>query len=557
MNVATDNPVSNQVAATTDAFAAPDRVVDAIVIGAGMGGLYAVKRLRQDGLSVAAFEGASDVGGVWLHNSYPGARVDIEAYYYCFFDSEIYPSWKWTDRYPAQTELLAYLRHYADHYQLRDAYEFSTRVDGLQWNPVAQRWLARTNTGESVAASHVVLATGQLSHSRKLPFPGVEKFAGKWFETSHWPSEPTDLAGKRVAVIGTGSSGVQVATEVAKIADSLHVFQRTPNYVVPSQNAPIDADKYAASASDLPGLWDAVMRTPAGYVAPTISEPAVEMTPEQQRRRLEAVWAFGGLAMTFAFPDQRTNWDVNAVVSDFVRAKIRDAIEDPSLADVLEPRDYPLGTRRLCVCNGYYETYNRGNVHLVNLKNEPIVEVTESGIRTAAGEYEFDVIVSALGFDAFTGAVDAIDIRNERGETPAESWVEGPHCYLGLLLHGFPNLYFLTGPGSPSVLANFNVHNVFHVDFVSDLISQMKERGLGAVQPTVAAQAAYKAFTQQGTENLLRKQVDNYMTHVNPDGSRFFVPFAAGWSAYVEIANEVRANGYATLEFESALAQVR
>lgn len=552
MNVANDDLAEAPPNRYGDELPTPHRVVDAIVIGAGMGGLYAVKRLREDQLSVAGFEGAPDVGGVWLHNSYPGARVDIEAYYYCFLDPEIYPNWSWTDRYPAQPELLAYLQHYADRYDLRSSFSFSSWVNGLTWIPQTQQWLARTSTGETVAGTHVILTTGQLSRARKLTFTGVGNFAGAWFETSHWPDRPLDLTGKRIAVIGTGSSGVQVITEVAKVAKSLHVFQRTPNYVVPSQNAPIDPEKYSRLASDLTGLWDAAMRTPAGYLAPFVSEPAIAMTPEQQRRRLEEVWRFGGLAMTFAFPDQRTSWEVNDLVSDFVREKIRESIDDPMLADVLEPRDYPVGTRRLCVCNGYYETYNRENVSLVDLRAEPIVAVTERGLKTTAEEYQFDVIISALGFDAFTGAIDAIDIRNERGESPRESWVEGPHCYLGLMLHGFPNLYFITGPGSPSVLANFNVHNVFHVDFVSDLVSHMRTGALGAVQPSAVAQTAYRDFTQRETENLLRKQVDNYMTHVNQDGTRFFIPFAGGWSAYADIANEVRASGYASLEFQPA-----
>jgi cation diffusion facilitator CzcD-associated flavoprotein CzcO len=554
MSETADSMVERRTDGASMPLPTPDRDVDSVVIGAGMAGLYAIKKLRSEGQSVLAFEGADDVGGVWLHNGYPGARVDIEAYYYSFYDPEIYPAWTWTDRYPSQPELLAYLRNYADYFDLRPAISFSTRVTAMGWDADTQRWIVTTDAGQVVAARHVVLATGQLSEARALPFPGVSDFAGQWLETSHWPREKVELAGKRVAVIGTGSSGVQAITEVAKVAASLHVFQRTPNYVVPSQNAPIDQAKYRELASDLPALWDDVMRTPAAYLAPTIATPAKEISEEQRLHRLEEIWEFGGLSMTFAFPDQRSDAEVNAVVSDFVRARIRQSIDDPALADILEPRDYPLGTRRLCVCNGYYETYNRDNVNLVNLRQEPIVAVIEDGIKTAAQEYEFDVIISALGFDAFTGAIDGIDIRNEHGEKPSESWDRGPSCYLGLMLNGFPNLYFLTGPGSPSVLVNFNAHNVFHIDYVADLMGHMQDNELASVQPSAVAQEAYRELSQQGTDNLLRKHVDNYMTHVNDDGSRFFIPFSAGWSTYVDIANDVKANGYSTLEFEPVRA---
>ena len=523
--------------------------VDAVVIGAGIGGLYAVRRLAADGLSVIGFDSARDVGGVWLHNGYPGARVDIEAYYYCFFDPEIYGQWQWSMRYPPQAELLAYLQHYADHYGLRRYFHFNTRVEQLHWQPDTKRWQVRSDTGVTVHARHVVLATGQLSQSRRLPFDGVADFAGQWLETSHWPAEPVDLTGKRVAVIGTGSSGAQVIAAIAGQVESLHVFQRTPNYVVPSQNAPIDQDRYQRYSKNLDGLWDEVMKTGVAYLAPTSDVPASAMTAEQQQQRLDDQWSFGGLSMTFAFPDQKTDWKTNELVSDYVRAKIRAAIDDPALADKLEPRDYPIGTRRLVVCNGYYEAFNQDNVHLVDLRSESITRVTSTGIETSSGLVEVDVIISALGFDAFTGALDAIDIRNEDGRRPTEGWERGPHAYLGLMVHGFPNLYTLTGPGAPSVLVNFNVHNVFHGNYVADLISYMDARGYDTVQATREAQDLWHEQTQHAAEGLLRKQVKNYMVHVNDDGSRVFIPYAGGWSNYTEIANRIAGEGYSGFAF--------
>lgn len=523
--------------------------VDAVVIGAGIGGLYAVRKLAADGLSVLGFDSAPDVGGVWRHNRYPGARVDIEAYYYSFFDPEIYPTWQWSMRYPPQPELLAYLQHYADHYGLRQFFRFSTRVQAMQWEPQTNRWLVRTDSGATVYARHVVMATGQLSKSRQLPFAGVEDFKGLWLETSHWPDEPVDLTGKRVAVIGTGSSGAQVIAAIAGQVESLHVFQRTPNYVVPSQNSPMDQDRYRKLSENLGELWDQVMKTGVAYLAPTTEVPASAMSSEQQLKRLEDQWAFGGLSMTFAFPDQKTDWQTNDLVSNFVRGKIRGAIDDPALADKLEPRDYPIGTRRLVVCNGYYEALNQDNVHLVDLRTDSIDRMTATGIETSAGFHEVDVIISALGFDAFTGALDSIDIRNAEGQSPTDGWERGPHAYLGLMVHGFPNMYVLTGPGSPSVLVNFNVHNVFHVDYVANLISFMDENHHESVEPTLEAQDEWHTHTQEAADGLLRKQVKNYMVHVNEDGSRVFIPYSGGWSKYVDIVTHIADEGYSGFTF--------
>jgi cation diffusion facilitator CzcD-associated flavoprotein CzcO len=525
--------------------------VDAVVIGAGLGGLYAIKRLRADGLSVRGFEAAAGVGGVWLHNAYPGARVDIEAYYYSYLDPEFYKTWKWVERYPSQPEILAYLKEYARFYDLEKHFKFSTRAEKIHWNETNQRWLVEAKGSKPVLATHVVLASGQLSQSRPIPFPGSESFRGQWLETSHWPSEPVDLKGKRVAVIGTGSSGVQVASAVAKVAGSLHVFQRTPNYVVPSQNGPIDQELYAKFADNVEVLKESVMNTGAAYIAPSSDRPARDLTDEQINDRLQEQWNFGGLALTFAFPDQRTDPAVNEKVSTFVRNKIREQINDPALADRLEPAHYPIGTRRLCVCNDYYATYNRPNVELVDARDESIVSITEDGVKTSHRELEFDVIISALGFDAFTGALDSLDIKNSKNEHPADYWKEGPNAYLGLMQHGFPNLHILTGPGSPSVLVNFNVHNVFHVDFVADLIGHMKKNQLQVVEASKQAQESWREHSQEIASNLLRKKVDNYMVHVNEDGSRFFVPYSGGWKNYVGILKEVQSSGFEGFEFDA------
>ena len=388
------------------------------------------------------------------------------------------------------------------------------------------------------------------AESKHVPFPGVEDFAGEWLETAHWPNRPVSFAGKKVAVVGTGSSGVQAITEIAQEAESLHVFHRTPNYVVPSQKSPLDIEKYERLASDLPGLWSEVNQTPAGYLLPVGQLPATDLTPAQQRERMQIQWDFGGLAMNYCFPDQKTDLATNELVSDFVREKIKETVLDAEKFDILEPKDYPIGTRRLAVCNGYYESYNRANVNLVDLKRDQIQKITRTGIQTSDATYEFDVIVSALGFEAFTGPIDAIEIQGvDPDVTIKQLWAAGPSCYLGLMVPNFPNLYFLTGPGSPSVLANFNVHNVYHVDYVAEMMREMERNGHASAQAQVQDHEAYKELTQRYTGDLLRRKVNNYMVHVNEDGSRFFVPFAGGWQTYVDLLTKVAAEGYPGILF--------
>jgi cation diffusion facilitator CzcD-associated flavoprotein CzcO len=393
------------------------------------------------------------------------------------------------------------------------------------------------------------MCTGQLSAPRQPDFPGLEDFAGEWVQTSRW--RPVAIEGRRVGVIGTGSSGVQTITAVAPLAEHLHVFQRTAHYSVPARNRLADEDRYQRIADKVPDVWDEILRTPGGLTLPPVFGKAADYSPEQQQAILEERWAFGGQVILATFADQATNAESNRLVVDFVRRKSRERIADPALAGKLLRYSYPIGTRRICIDTGYYEVFNRPNVTLVDVREDPIERITPTGIRLRSGEQaELDTIIFALGFRAFTGALDAAGIVNGHGVRPSEHWARGPRTYLGLTTVEFPNLFLPTGPGSPSVLANMNMGNVVHLDFVADLIGHMDQHGYATVEPTPAAVESWCDYVAGFAASLLRLRHDNYMVHVNADdGSRVFMPFAGGMGTYVERLREVAASGYRGFAF--------
>lgn len=524
---------------------------DVIVIGAGAGGIYAVHRIAERGMTVLGLERAPDVGGVWYHNRYPGARVDVEAYHYCFLDPDLYAKWTWTERYPSQPEILSYLRFAADEYGIRPFYRFSTWMTGATWDPAAGHYVVRTDDGATYTCRFLIMATGQLSRSRTPSFAGLETFEGRWVQTSEWPDEEVAVDGQRVGVFGTGSSGVQVIPQLAKRAARLTVFQRTANFSVPAQNGPVDAEKYAAIAGDVDAEWRTMRASPIASDVPLPTANAADLSPAEQRAELEACWARGGHSMNAVFADQARDYAANTLVADFVRAKVRDVLDDPKRADVLLPTEYPIGSRRLCVDTGYYEAYNRDNVEIVNLKTDPVERITPRGVLTRSGrEHELDLIVFALGFDAFTGALAGANIRNEKGQSPTDLWSRGPRTYLGLMTHGFPNLFLLTGAGSPSVLANMILGNMQHVDFVTDLIAHMDAHGFHEVDATIDAEDDWGREVEAAASDLIRLEVDNYMVHVNvDDGSRVFIPYAGGFHRYVAHCERVVAEGYTGFAF--------
>jgi cation diffusion facilitator CzcD-associated flavoprotein CzcO len=516
-----------------------------------MGGIYAVHRFAEQGLSVLGFEAAADVGGVWYHNRYPGARVDVEGFYYCyFFDPQLYQEWEWSERYPSQAEILGYLNHVADRYELRQHFRFNTWVTDAVWDPDRNRYTVTTDSGESYTARYLVMTTGQLSKPRKPAFDGLDDFDGEWVQTSVWPDRHVELAGKRVGVIGTGSSGVQAVSEIAKTAAELVVFQRTANYSVPARNGPMDRDKYRSHAAQVEETWQEVVGNAAGSVMPMWAGPIADFDDQERARLLEERWEYGGHTMNAVFSDQGTSMEANTVVADFVRSKIRQIVEDPAVAEKLLPVEYPIGSRRLCVDTGYYDTFNRDNVTLVDVKADPIQRITPDGIATRDRHHPLDVIVFALGFNAFTGALDNIRIRNEHGRHPTDNWKRGPHTYLGLMTVDFPNLFIVTGPGSPSVLANMIVANVQHIDFIAECFAHMADRGFTRVEPLESAQSEWTAHVAEVSNKLLRLNVENYMVHVNEDGSRVFMPYAGGMGVYARRCNEVIANGFEGFEFK-------
>jgi cation diffusion facilitator CzcD-associated flavoprotein CzcO len=534
----------------TPARSSADGHFDVIVVGAGSGGIYAVHRLAQQGLTVLGIEAGGGVGGVWYHNRYPGARVDVDSLEYSYqFSAAIARQWTWTERYAAQPDLAAYFGFVADSLDLRRRFLFDTRVTKAIWDPARRAWQVSTNSRLELSCRYLVMTTGNLSAARRPSFPGLGRFRGQLAQSSHWPEEEVSLRAKRVGVIGTGSSGVQVATALASQVDQLYVFQRTANYSVPAQNRLLDASAQQRRAERLAEERQALLGRPAGTSILRPEHPARCYSPAEQQALLDRQWLHGGQGMTAVFSDQGVDPAANQIVSEFARNKIREIIKEQELAEVLCPR-YPIGTRRLILDTGYYGIFNQDNVTLVNLASDPLVEVTASGVRTRSNLYELDVIVCALGFNAFSGALIEAGIANHDGVTFAETWAEGPRTILGLMSSQFPNLFLPTGAGSPSVLVNMILLNEFHIDWIADCICYLEQRGHSTIVPTRDGEELWTAEVAEASARLLRRQVDNYMVHVNQNGSRIFMPYAGGLDRYVPRALQVAESGYSGFRLE-------
>lgn len=523
---------------------------DVVIVGAGMAGIYGVIRLRRAGFSVLCVEAASDVGGVWFHNNYPGSRVDLESDTFCyFFDEVLYKEWNWSERYAPQSEVLEYLRHVADRFEVRKDTWLDTRVVSAQWLTAEDRWRIETEGGDVITPRFLISAAGQLSRPRDPDVPGLADFAGDWYQTSRWPNEPVDLTGKRVGVIGTGSSGVQTITEVAKTAGHLTVFQRTPHYSMPANNRAPDLSRRARLRERFPDLWHDLAQTHFGGFLPPPAGSASDFSIEDQYALMQQRWDFGSQAMNGVFTDQGTNEETNALVSEFVRNKVRESVKDPRVRSIVVPDAYPMGTKRLILDTGYYEVYAQENVALVDLRADPIERITSAGIQTRQGHVDLDVIIFAIGFEAFTGGLDELNIRNEAGISPSQAWVRGPQTYLGLMTTGFPNLLMITGPGSPSVLTNMFVGSQHHMNVVADLLSHMRSKGLARVEPTQHAQQGWVEHSAELAGNLIRRQVNQYMVHVNEDGSRVFIPYTGGFKLYNETVQGEVGSGFPGFTF--------
>ena len=522
--------------------------VDAVIVGAGFAGLYMLHRLRGLGFSARVFEAATGVGGTWYWNRYPGARCDVESLEYSYtFSEELDREWRWTERYASQPEILRYLNHVADRFDLRRDIQFETTVTAAVFAEAQNVWDVETSRGERVQAKFCIMATGCLSSAKKPDFKGLEDFAGKWYQTSHWPHEGVDFSGQRVAVIGTGSSAIQAIPIIAEQAAHLFVFQRTPNYSVPARNGPITPE-----VMDDWNLNRARYRQRARASAfPILSidmadRSALATLPEERERAYEERWQRGGVCLAGAFSDLIVNQEANDTAAEFVRAKIRETARDPAVAEKLAPKDYPFGTKRLCVDTGYYATFNRENVSLIDLRCTPIEAVTPQGLRTSDASFELDSIVFATGFDAMTGALTKIDIRGNGGVALKEKWSSGPRTFLGIMTAGFPNLFTITGPGSPSVLSNMVVAIEQHADWIASCLTYLRERQLVKIEATEQAENEWVAHVNEVANATLYPRANSWYVGANVPGKpRVFMPYIGGFGSYSEKCDEVAEKGYA------------
>ena len=519
---------------------------DAVIVGAGMSGLYMLHRLRGLGFSARVYETGSDVGGTWYWNRYPGARCDVESMEYSFsFSDELQQEWHWSERYATQPEILRYVNHVADRFDLRRDIQFDTRVRAAHYDDVTNRWLISTERGEHVLARFCIMAVGCLSTTQVPAIPGLDSFEGPWYHTGHWPHEGVDFTGQRVGIIGTGSSGIQSIPVIAQQAAHLYVFQRTPNFAFPARNAPLDPNYEGSIKEAYADLRRAERESRAGYMVERNERSALEATPEERDREFTRRWERGGFGFTSAFGDLLIDKAANDTAANYVRDRIREIVDDPAVADLLSPKDHPIGTKRLPLDTGYYETYNRDNVTLVDIRSAPIEAITTTGIRTGEAEYDLDSIVFATGFDAMTGPYFSIDIRGCDGIALREKWAAGPRTYLGIASAGFPNLFLITGPGSPSVLSNMIVSIEQHVDWIARCLIDLRDDGLNCIEPEVAAEDDWVEHVNEVAGQTLYPQANSWYMGANiPGKPRIFLPYIGGVGTYRKICEDVVANGY-------------
>jgi cyclohexanone monooxygenase len=519
---------------------------DVIVVGAGFSGLYALYRLRKLGFSVRVLERGRGVGGTWFWNRYPGARCDIESVDYCYsFSEELLDEWTWSERYAAQPEILRYLNHVADRFDLRREIQLDTEVESAHFDENNDRWVLTTKRQERFTCRWCVMATGNLSTIKRPAFAGLDEFEGEWFHTGQWPAEGVDLSARRVAVIGTGSTAIQAIPQIAKQADQLCVFQRTPNYSMPAQNRPLSTDEQREIVRHYAERRKFAEQSDAGIPFPAPTRAAFEVTPTERQTMYETGWNRGGInSLSYAFNDFFSSHAANSTAAEFTRQKIREIVRDPEVAEALCPYQH-IGTKRTCVDIEYFETYNRDNVKLVDLRREPLHNLTRRGVGTAAGEYEVDCIVFAIGFDAMTGTLLEIDIRGADGASLRERWSEGPRTYLGLAVAGIPNMFMVTGPGSPSVLSNMVVSIEQHVDWISDCIAAMHERGVSRMQATAEAEEEWVRHVNAIADATLYPVANSWYVGANiPGKPRVFMPYVGGCGTYRDECDAVARSDY-------------
>jgi cyclohexanone monooxygenase len=521
--------------------------LDVVVVGAGFSGIYAVHAFLEAGLTVRAFEAGDGIGGTWYWNRYPGARCDVESKDYSYsFSPELEQEWSWSERYPAQPEVLRYMKFVADKFGLWPHIQRNTRVTAASWDAGAEVWTVTTDDGSAVTARFIVSAVGCLSQFQVPDLPGLDTFEGAWYHTARWPADGVDFTGKRVGLIGTGSTGIQIAPEIAAVASQLYVFQRTPSFAVPNRNRPWEEAEERAFKSGYPAYRQEARESFLGVPIPGTGRPILDEPPQEVEATLAERWrAGGGMPLLGAYTDVLVNRAANEVVAEFMRDRIRETVTDPAVAELLCPRTYPVGAKRLCQSDDYYAMFNSGNVTLVDIRTSPIESVYPGGVKTEADSYELDAIVFATGFDALTGALFAIDIRGVDGVALRDEWAAGPKTYLGVAAPRFPNMFIVTGPGSPSVFSNMVLSIEQHVAWIRDFVGYLDSAGFTTAEATAAAQDAWMEHVTEVAYATLFPLADSWYVGANiPGKPRVFTSYLGGCGPYRAKCDEVASAGY-------------
>jgi len=523
--------------------------LDALIVGAGFSGMYMLHSLRDRlGLRALVVERGSDVGGTWYWNRYPGARCDSESHSYCYaFSEELWRGWEWSERYPDHSEIRRYMNYVAERLDLRRDIRFDTKVISCRWDEAANLWRVTVEGGETLSARFLVTGVGCLSTANVPKLPGLEDFRGRWYHTGDWPHEGVDFAGKRVGQVGTGSTGIQCAPVIAAQAAHLTVFQRTANYSTPANNQPLSAERKAWIRENRDAIRDVMNATTNGHPFAMENRSVHDVSDAELEAILEAAWDFGGLQFRAGFNDVLLDETANVKLARFLKAKIRSIVQDPAKAAILAEIDHPYAGKRPPIDSGYFETFNRDNVDLVDLRADPIERVVPAGIRLRSGrEIPLDVIVFATGYDALTGPLIKLNITGAGGRTLAQEWEAGPRTYLGLQVAGFPNLFTVTGPGSPSVLCNMPVPIEQHVEWIADCIAHLRAVGATTIEPTEAAVESWGREVERAASATLLSRVPHswYLGANVPGKPRVFMPYAGGMARYRAHCNEIAAKGY-------------
>jgi cation diffusion facilitator CzcD-associated flavoprotein CzcO len=525
---------------------------DAVVIGVGFGGMYALHKLREMGLKVGAIEAGGDVGGVWYWNRYPGARCDVMSLDYSYsFSNEIMQEWTWSEQFAAQPEILAYANYVATKLDLRRDIQFNTRARTVSYHDAGRHWVIETRAGEVFETTYLLMATGPLSIPKPLDTPGVDTFAGEIYQAQRWPHEDVDLSGKRIGVIGTGSTGIQIIPVVAEVAAHLHVFQRTPSFSLPMRNRKLEPEYIAQIKAHYPELRAIARATFTGGVRPVSTRPLFSVTAAERQALMEEAWKTSGLAFLGLFSDLLVNQEANDIVADFVRDKISEVVRNPDTAERLKPRGYPIFARRPCLDTNYYETYNRPNVTLIDCLTDPIEQIMPTGVRTRDREIALDVIIAATGYDGLTGAMLALDVKGRNGASLRDKWNAGAKSHLGLMMQGFPNLFIVAGANGPSALANFILLNEQNVEWASECITYMRENNIATIEPTREAEDGWMDQIAQLSGRSLMPKANTWYTGTNIKGKpRSFSIYMGGLQRYRETCSAAALRGYEGFSIE-------